>query len=220
MGANAVVGPGGGGRGGGGQGMPLGGGVPSGGRGMGALEGGRREITPMADRPAQGPQRSPVLGPVNGPRAFGPAAGEGNGAGMPRPGPQDGRPLGRMDGPPPRLEARQEFDNRPGVNMPRRPDAHGTSEMGRGPNLQPAPDLREQLSGRQRTLPDNPNANGSKGRSVFDRLGAPPSSAGGEQVQHTSARHGPDAQRQKQHPGEGGGMRHAGGVQQRPGMQQ
>ncbi|CAM9551855.1 unnamed protein product, partial [Ectocarpus sp. 12 AP-2014] len=220
MGANAVVGPGGGDRGGGGKGMPLGGGVPSGGRGMGALEGGRREIIPMADRSAQGPQRSPVLGPVNGPRAFGAAAREGNGAGMPRPGPQDGRLLGRMDGPPPRQEARQEFDNRLGVNMPRRPDAHGTSEMGRGPSSQPAPDLREQLSGRQRTPPDNPNANASQGRSVFDRLGAPPSSAGGEQVQHTSALHGPDAQRQQHHPGEGVGMRHAGGVQQRPGMHQ
>lgn len=78
--------------------------------------------TPMAARPpqgqGQGPQRSPTVGPVNGtdPRAFGPSASgppagprgpmsrEGNGGGMPRPGPgrQDGhgqtRPPGMGDG--------------------------------------------------------------------------------------------------------------------------
>ena len=112
------------------------------------------------------------------------------------------------------LDARQGFDNRPEMRMDARgrPDAPGLSETGRGPDAQGP---REGFGGRQQPPQDGRNANASNSRSVFDRLGAPPS---GEVQQDHGARRAPDAQRQ--HAGDAGGMRQGGGMQPGPPGQQ
>ncbi|CAM9452472.1 unnamed protein product [Scytosiphon promiscuus] len=165
-------------------------GIPGPGPARPGLQDGR---PPSMTDGAQGMRQGPFEGPNRRP---GPGPGSG-------PGPGQSTQQG--------FDARRGFDNRPEMDTRRGSNIPGPQEMGRGSTAQPPPPgHREGFGGRQGPPQDSRAADTSKGRSVFDRLGALPSGEGGEVPQGPSARRSPGDQRQ--HPGETGGMREGGGV--------